>query len=99
MPEAGQKAAAVSKASSPHLNDLSSHNPFAETAPAKVFAAKVAAAAAALNVGGDKPGSVSSVASSEIDELEAGRDTYRELASFVNGGEQLLARPACAYGV
>jgi hypothetical protein len=51
-------------ASSPDLNDLSSHNPFAETAPAKVLAAKVAAAAAALSVG-KMGGSMSSVASSD----------------------------------
>ena len=63
--------------------DLTGSNPFAETAPSRLAAAK------ALGDRGLRNASISgsSVASSEADEAELGRDIYQDLASLVHGGK------------
>ena len=77
-----------------HVDDLSGGNPFAETAPSRLAAAKVRQERLARNTSV----SGSSVASSEADEAELGRDIYQDLVSLVHNGEASL-KHAFAYTV
>lgn len=75
--------AAKGKAANGHLDNLSGANPFAETAPSRLAAAK---AQSEQRAGRRASISGSSVASSDADEAELGRDIYQDLASFVQNG-------------
>lgn len=70
------------KVANGHADDLSGSNPFAEASPALLAAAK----ALGERAGHQVSVSGSSVASSEADEAELGRDIYQDLASFVHNG-------------
>ena len=69
-----------------HADDLSGGNPFAETAPSCLAAARARGERLARNTSV----SGSSVASSEADEAELGRDIYQDLVSLVHNGETSL---------
>ena len=71
------------KVANGHADDFSGNNPFAESAPSRLAAAKVLGARNASVSG-------SSVASSEADEAELGRDIYQDLVSLVHNGETAL---------
>lgn len=75
--------AAKGKAANGHRDDLSGADPFAETAPSRLAAAK---AQSEQRTGRHASISGSSVASSDADEAELGRDIYQDLASFVQNG-------------
>ena len=75
--------AAKDKAANEHLDDLSGADPFAETAPSRLAARK---AQSEQRAGRHSSISGSSVASSDADEAELGRDIYQDLASFVQNG-------------
>ena len=66
-----------------HVDNLSGSNPFAEPTPSRVAAAKVLGERVTCNTSM----SDSSVASSDTDEAELGRDIYRDLASLVHNGK------------
>ena len=72
---------ASGKVANGHVDDFSDSNPLAESAPSRLAAAKILGARNASVSG-------SSVASSEADEAELGRDIYRDLASLVHNGKR-----------
>ncbi len=72
------------KVANGHADDFSGNNPFAESAPSRLAAAKTLGARNASVSG-------SSVASSEADEAELGRDIYQDLASLVHNGKIALS--------
>lgn len=69
-----------------HAAGSSGSNPFAETAPSRLAAAKIRGERLWRNTSV----SGSSVASSEAEEAELGRDIYQDLASLVHNGEHGL---------
>ena len=96
LPNQAAAGPAQGAAKGDHVADLSGHNPFAETAPARMEAA--ARIGAFNNL---PPAPASNVASSELgEEACVSRGEYSSLARFVNHGERGIAPlPAAPFPV